>query len=177
MNGASGISIPSSSVVCQAFTDTAGTIPLGKPFDETLPGVSISTTATAAQIGSVFCSDAAGVQARINPAPKARPVPQAAAAKASVRVQLNFESEGAAQGEVPADNSIALIRGRFATGTASSAFIVSATGVTTDKVSCQAWKDEKATKKLRKPFSGSQEVSFSSNGAPVPIAALKCKLI
>ena len=177
VNGASGISIPDQSIVCQAFKDTAGTIRLGGTFDETLPGTKISTTADAVQIGSIFCSNAAGVQAQINRSSAAKPAPPAAFPKGIARIQLDFDSEGAAQGDVTLDNSIVPIRGNFATRTASSAFIVSATGVQEDKISCQAWKDEQATQKLGKPFSGSDEAVFSDDGTPVSIGSLKCKII
>ena len=174
VNGANGVSIPTQSIVCQAFKDAAGTLLLRNSFDETLPGTKISNTADAVQIGSIFCSDAAGVQAQIG---RSAPPTPPTAAKGIARVQLNFESEGAAQGDVPLDNSIVPIRGNFATGTASSAFIVDAEGVSKDQVSCQAWEDEQATVKLGKPFSGSEEEFFSNDGTPVPIGSLKCKVI
>lgn len=164
------------SIVCQAFKDTAGTKLLGKSFDNTQPGSQIAFTADAVQIGSVFCSDAAGVQAQINRS-ATKPPSAPAASEGIARIQLNFESEGAAQGEVPVDNSIVPIRGNFATRTASSAFIVSTEGVSQEKVSCQAYKDEQATEKLGERFSGSEEAVFSNDGTPVPIGSLKCKVI
>lgn len=88
---------------------------------------------------------------------------------------MNFESEGAIQTEVPLDNSIALVPN---TKTAFSAFIVGVSpGVNAGKVECQAWKDVKATQKLGKPFSGSEEAVFSTSGVPVGIGSLKCKVV
>ncbi|KAG7008707.1 hypothetical protein G7Y79_00004g012910 [Physcia stellaris] len=62
VQSSSGIPISSSDVVCQAFKDDGGTQPLGKFF-------TISVTSTLGPepvtIGSIFCSDAKGVKARL----------------------------------------------------------------------------------------------------------------
>lgn len=96
----------------------------------------------------------------------------------TARVQLNFESEGAAQADVPLDNSIFTIQGHFATRIASDGFIVSGpTGVALKSISCQAYKDERATQKLGKPLTGTENGVFSTNGRDVTIGALKCKRV
>ena len=62
IESSSGIPISSSDVVCQAFKNTQGTQVLGKSFTQS--GAS-SLGPEPVTIGSIFCSDAKGVQAHI----------------------------------------------------------------------------------------------------------------
>jgi hypothetical protein len=163
--------IPRLSLVCQAFKDCAGTIRLGESFNVTSPPTPISTTAKPVQIGSIFCSDAAGLETHLDRSAKHQSL--ARAVKPSARVQVNFAGRSAVQIEVPVDNSIARVVG---TSKASSAFILATTSVKETRVSCQAWKDTLAKQKLGKPFTFGQAALFSDNGADVPIGALKCTL-
>lgn len=99
----------------------------------------------------------------------------AARAVPIARVQLNFESEGAAQADAPLDNRAVF---QFATRTASTGSIVSVSGgVPLGKVQCQAYKDDKATIKVGKPFTGLKDGVFSTNGRDVTVEAVRCKRI
>ena len=62
LRGVSGIPIGEADVVCQAFKDARGTQVLGSPFTYDEPSEISPEPVT---IGSIFCSDAKGVQARI----------------------------------------------------------------------------------------------------------------
>lgn len=99
----------------------------------------------------------------------------AARAVPIARVQLNFEGEGAAQQNAPLDNRAV---SQFATRTASTGSIVSVSGgVPLSKVQCQAYKDDKATIKVGKPFTGVKDGVFSTNGRDVTVEAVRCKQI
>lgn len=90
-------------------------------------------------------------------------------------MQLNFEGEGAAQADAPLDNRAV---SQFATRTASTGSIVSVSGgVPLGKVQCQAYKDDKATIKVGKPFTGLKDGVFSTNGRDVTVEAVRCKQI
>lgn len=65
IQSSSGVSIPQEDITCQAFKDTRGTITLGSTFTDSKPASLGSNTA---RIGSVFCSDAKGVKARVGAA-------------------------------------------------------------------------------------------------------------
>lgn len=94
----------------------------------------------------------------------------------TARVQLNFAGEGAIQVEVPLDNSI--FTKFFGSDRFSTASINSGPkGVPLSKISCQAYTDKKATKKLGKPFTGVVDGVFSTNGKDVVVGALRCKRI
>lgn len=100
---------------------------------------------------------------------------EARAAVPIARVQLNFEDEGAAQADVPLNNSIVT---QFATRTASTGSIVEVSGgVPLSKVQCQAYKDKKAKIKVGAPFTGVKDGVFSKNGRDVQVEAVKCKRI
>lgn len=106
------------------------------------------------------------------------PLPSSEIAERAIaiaRVQLNFEGEGAAQADVPLDNRAV---SQFATRTASTGSIVSVSGgVPLGKVQCQAYKDDKATIKVGKPFTGLKDGVFSTNGRDVTVEAVRCKRI
>ncbi|KAL8829113.1 MAG: hypothetical protein Q9191_002201 [Dirinaria sp. TL-2023a] len=63
IESSSDITIPETNITCQAFQDAKGTVTLGPMFTD-------STTAnlgsSPVEIGSIFCSDAKDVQARLN---------------------------------------------------------------------------------------------------------------
>jgi len=62
VQAADGISIPQTDVVCQAFKDAQGTTTLGPTFTDSS---SASLGSNPVRIGSIFCSDAKGVEARL----------------------------------------------------------------------------------------------------------------
>ncbi|KAL8934919.1 MAG: hypothetical protein Q9211_004984, partial [Gyalolechia sp. 1 TL-2023] len=57
------LSIADDDILCQCFSDTAGTQPLGESFDNVFPGAEFATEPT--KIGSIFCSDSAGLKAQL----------------------------------------------------------------------------------------------------------------
>ena len=128
------------------------------------------------QIGSIFCSDAKGVAARIASINATAPSGPAApaASQGTVRIQINFSGEGAAQGEVPVNGQVSPIRGVFATGVGSDAFIVSTEGIDAARVSCQTFSDAAGTVPLGQPFGGSDRVIL---GTDVPVGAFKCSAV
>lgn len=83
----------------------------------------------------------------------------------TVRVQLNGLSELAVQREVAINNSITLFAGRFTDG-----FISSLNGQ--NGVTCQAYSDKAATKKVGGRF-GKNGVVFNG-GREVQVQAVKC---
>ena len=108
------------------------------------------------------------------PAPVSSPE-VAARAVAVARVQLNFEGESAAQADVTLDNRP---QPQFATRSARTGSIVSVSGgVPLGKVQCQAYKDDKATIKVGKPFTGLKDGVFSTNGRDVTVESVRCKRI
>ncbi len=164
VSGASGTPIPIESIVCQAYQDAAGTIRIGKPFDEsTAAQISIGDVDDSVRIASFFCSDAAGVKARNKRLVRRQ--------TRTVRVQVNFEGEGAVQIEVPVDNTITRI---FGTVTGNSAFITSSATVA-QGVSCQAYQDLQATQRIGSRFSVGQTARFSTNGRDVTVRTLRCR--
>jgi hypothetical protein len=159
-----GTPIPIESIVCQAYQDAAGTIRIGEPFDSsTLVQLPTGDADDSVQVGSFFCSDAAGVEARNN-----KPVKRQAR---TVRVQVNFEGEGAIQIEVPVDNSITRL---FGTRLGNSAFITSSAAADRG-VSCQAYRDLQATQRVGNRFSVGQTAQFSNDGRDVTVRTLRCR--
>lgn len=146
---------------CQAFSDNAGTIPLGKPFTAKTPA-SFSATSSggteskpedAVPIGAFLCTNSPSVPST-----------------ASVRVQLEIESDTFIQRDVPADGSRLLIP---TTGLDMS--VVDATGVDVNKVSCQAFADVAAKHPVGKPATSAREVILTTNSnKPVTINAIVC---
>lgn len=63
IQSANGISIPQTDVVCQAFKDAQGTTTLGPTFTDSS---SASLGSNPVRVGSIFCSDAKGVEARLS---------------------------------------------------------------------------------------------------------------
>ncbi len=159
-----GTPVPVESILCQAYQDTVGIIRISEPFHKSsLVQLSTGDADDSLQIGSFFCSDIADFQAANN-----RPVERRASI---VRVQVNFESEGAVQIEVPVDNSITNI---FGTRTGSSAFITSSAAVA-QGVSCQVYRDLQATQRVGNRFSVGQTAQFSTNGRDVIVETLRCR--
>ena len=155
----------------QCFFDAIGTTLLGKTFDNVLPGVDLSKDQPV-QIGSIFCSDAKGVSDRI--AATAATTAAPAAGKGTVRIQIDFSGEGAAQGVVPVNGQVSPTSGAFATAVGSNAFITSADGIAANKVSCQTFSDAAGKVPLAKPFGGTDTVIL---GTDVPVGAFKCSAV
>ena len=150
---------------CQAFSDNAGTVRLGKPFTANTPasfsakssGGVDSKPEDAVPIGAFLCSNSPNV-------------PSAAPPVASARVQLEIESDTFIQREVPVNGSIFRIP---TTGLDMS--IVSATGVNVNRVSCQAFADVAAKQPVGKPATSAGDVTLTANNnKPVTINAIVC---
>ncbi|MCJ1423606.1 hypothetical protein MMC29_001490 [Sticta canariensis] len=154
-------SIDDPTATCQAFSDNAGKIPLGKPFTAKTPA-SFSATSSggteskpedAVPIGAFFCSNSPSVPST-----------------ASARVQLEIESDTFIQREVPANGSIFPIP---TTGLEIS--LVKATGVDVNQVSCQAFADVAAKHPVGKPATSAGDVTLTANpNKPVTINAIVC---
>ena len=99
IHASTGTNVPisDSEINCQCFQDVAGTKTLGDSFTNIVPGTSLSDNQPV-QIGSIFCSDAAGVKAQIV-ADNSASVPSPCSA--SARIQLDSSGEDAIQDEVP----------------------------------------------------------------------------
>ena len=65
IESSTGVSIPQNKITCQAFRDVQGTITLGSTFTDS---TAASLGSSPVEVGSIFCSDAKGIQARINAA-------------------------------------------------------------------------------------------------------------
>lgn len=171
-SGGNNLIIPSGSIVCQAFADAVGRRRLGGTFRQAVPFTNVISEKEFA-IGSVFCSDAAAVQAYLNDRPadgvpvvRAVPVP-------FVRVRLNF-AQGSIDEETPPDNSIHVL---WLATVAQFATISLARGVDANQVLCQVYEDKNATKKLGRPFSGTQKSYLARDGGETPIGSFRCKRI
>ncbi|MCJ1464781.1 hypothetical protein MMC07_003394 [Pseudocyphellaria aurata] len=159
-----------SNVICQTFSDNAGTIPLGSPFTEATPA-SFSATSNggtgskledAVPIGAFFCSNSADGL----PKPSGSNLPSTA----SARVQLEIESDTFIQRDVPVDGSIFQIQ---TTGLDLS--IVTATDVDVDKISCQAFADVAAKKPVGGPATSAKDAILTANrNQPTAVNAIVC---
>lgn len=163
--------VPNSDITCQCFETAAGTNVLGDSFTNTFPGASLSDDQPV-QIGSIFCSDAAGVKAEVA---KGSSTSTQVKTSATARIQMNFSGEGAVQGEVPVDGSIVPTKGLFASPIGTDAIINSASGIHASKVSCQAFSDVTGKKSLGKAFNDAQAAAFAEND--VPVGAFSCEAV
>jgi hypothetical protein len=150
-------------IVCQAFSDAAGKVQLGSPFSTSNIKLSATQLVT---IGSIFCSDAAGVAAFTS-----------STSTAEATIQIEFDGdEGAAQGTVPVNSVLTPTKGHFASPSADSASIVSVSSADAAQVKCEAFSDASGTKLLGILLGNGGSVIFDSTGKDVPIAFFKCSL-
>ena len=157
VNGGINVPVPSDQIVCQAFLDATATQKAEPPFNSTFPGVAFENLTT---IGSIFCSDAEGVAGFKPPVLPPAKVQQ-------VRIQLDFDSEGAAQADVPVNGQ--LTPNNFATNVASDGRIISQGA---GGVSCEVFSDVEGRESVG-VLEGNQEVVFSG-GREVPVGAIRC---
>jgi hypothetical protein len=122
--------------VCQAFSDSAGTSPLGEPFTAAKGVIFVndgsvdSVASDAITVGAFLCSNS-------SPSPPSSP--------ATVIIQLEQSADQFVQGTVPADGSIFLTADTNF-GTLGLGFsLVKAEGADLDKIKCQAFYDAQAT--------------------------------
>ena len=173
-----GKSVSGDAVVCQAFSDAAGKVKLGSTFNDVLPGIKLSSTQLVT-IGSVFCSDAAGVaafSASTSTSSSSSSAPSSTSV-AEATIQIEFDGDdGAAQGSVPVNNVLTPTRGRFASPDANSAFITTVTGADAIKVKCEAFGDASGKKRLGTLLGSGATVDFDSMGKDMPLAAFKCSM-
>lgn len=156
-----GARISDEGVTCQAFSDNAGTVPLGSTFTADTPA-SFSATSSggtesnpddAVPIGAFFCSNSAD----------GSNIPSTA----SARVQLEIESDTFIQRDIPVDGSSFQIK-----TTGLNLSIVTATDVDVNKVSCQAFAGELA---IGEPATLANEAILSANrNQPTTIDAIVC---
>ena len=168
--------IPDFAIVCQAFKDVAGRIRLGKTFNTTSGKDRFSKTPI--RVGSIFCSDAAAVDAYIKQRPvggipvvHAVPIPFV-----NVAIILgDLEGHGFSTSlDVLVDDSIFLIPGL---NSSNQAFISEAGGgVERSQVSCQVYEDKEATK-LWTELRGEEPRNLSPDYAIVPVGSVRCKRI
>ncbi|KAG8533272.1 uncharacterized protein KY384_002055 [Bacidia gigantensis] len=180
VSSVSNVPIDPFSSVCQAFTDAAGKIKLGGTFDDSIPGITVSKGNNLATIGSVFCSDAAGVAAFSSGSGNGNGKGTGygnGKGVSAVNIKLDFDlaEEGASVGTVPVNGQLVPVRGTFATRVANKAAIQSGNnGQQPDGVTCQAFSDEAGTLSLGAVKGNGAETVFGQNGADVPIGAFKC---
>ncbi|MCJ1270943.1 hypothetical protein MMC22_010842 [Lobaria immixta] len=155
---------------CQAFSDNAGTIRLGKPFTADTPasfsakssGGTESKPEDAVPIGAFFCFKSA--QGAPNGGGNTVP------STASARVQLETESDTFIQRAVPVDGSVFQID---TTGLDLS--VVAATDVDVNTVSCQAFADVAAQQPVGGPATSAKDAILTNDRTqPVAINAIVC---
>ena len=162
------IPIPIEQVVCQAYNNSAGTNKIGEPFDQDR-AVVLAQGGEDLRVSWVYCSDAAGVAAF-----RGRPTAQPAQVQ-EVRIQLNFEGEGAAQGSVPVNGRITPTRGLFATRVANSgAIIAGADGQQPVTVDCEVFGDAAGGNRIAVLRGSGEAVIFARGGRDVGVGAFSC---
>ena len=161
------IPIADNQIICQAFSDPAGTQKLGTPFDQTLPGIELGDGSSLVTVGSIFCSDAAGVAAfSTSSSPSAPSVSE-------VTIQLEFEGgSGAVQRTVPVNGKKSANRGPDL----NSGFILAVDGQQPVDVSCDAFTSDAAghQKKVGTIKGDGASTVFDQSGKDIPIVAFKC---
>ena len=169
---------------CQAFSDNAGTKPLGAPFTSTVAGSFTnlanggvdSVLADAVPVGAFLCSETADGLKKDETA-LTTSFASSSTAGSTVRVQIEIEADTIVQNDVPIDGSIFLTHTSSFGVTGLDASLVSATGIDVTKVSCQAFADQKATKIIGTPLTAGVEAIFSADrNAPAIVKALKCSI-
>ena len=174
-----GKTVSAEEVVCQAFSDAAGKVKLGSTFNDVLPGIKLSSTQLVT-IGSVFCSDAAGVAAfsastSTSSSSSSTSSASASTSTAQATIQIEFDGdEGAAQGTVPVNGVLTPTQGRFASPDANSAYITTVTGADAGNVKCEAFGDANGKQRLGTLLGSGETAYFDSTGKDVPLGAFKC---
>ena len=168
VGGSNNIPIDDKAIVCQAFSDAAGKQKLGSTFNNVLPGIKLANGDSLTNIGSVFCSDAAGVAAFSSNTGNGGSVD-----KVSIKLDFDIAEEGASVGNVPVNGQLVLVKNIFATRVAHSAEIQSGEGDISG-VTCEAFGDEAGKKKIGVVKGDGQEVVFAKGNEDVPIGAFKC---
>ncbi|KAI9702941.1 MAG: hypothetical protein M1836_008155 [Candelina mexicana] len=159
-----------SKVACQAFD--ANNKPLGGPFTKENEAT-FSTNGQAVPIAAYLCSNMNAQSPRSDTGDN-KAFAANTGIKSSARIQLEFESDGFIQGEVPI-GQLFLTKNdrRFQRGLDAS--VVSATGVDVKRVKCQAFSDEQGRKALGNAFTNTVDGVFTKDSRnPVAIAAFKC---
>lgn len=162
-----------SGCVCQAFSDSAGTIKLGGIFDDhTLVSFTDASNGgvdsqldQAVPIGSFCCVTTPNTVPVCSGSGAGAPPPPPTQ---TVRVQINSADDSARQIEVPADGS------PFAASfsIANSAEIVDIEG--SSQATCQTFSDANGVVAVGSPF-GIDEVSLNG-GAAISILSIRCKV-
>ncbi|KAL9613014.1 MAG: hypothetical protein Q9167_002404 [Letrouitia subvulpina] len=148
-------------IICQAFSDAAGTQKVGTPFNNVLPGITVGDGKSLVTLGSVFCADAAGVAAFS--APSGKP------SVSEVTIQLEFDGgEGAVQRDIPVNGKLTSYLGP----NVNSGFILAVDEKQPVDVTCEVFA-AKQEKVGEIKGDGSSEV-FDQAGKDVAVVAFKC---
>lgn len=177
VNGGDNIPIAQDQIICQAFSDAAGTQKIGSPFNGNLPGMTLGDGTSLVNVGSAFCSDAAGVAAFSaipaptieTPAPVATPIGLPTTGLTEVTIQLDFgNSAGAAQRSVPVNGQ--LVPSPFGpVGFKAAIQTAGAEGVT-----CAIFGDAAGQMKLADVLGDGEAVFFNQAQTDVPVGAFQC---
>lgn len=169
------VPIPTYLVVCQAFADTEGKYALGAPFIQAQFGTGLFSNYLVS-VGSIFCSDAAAVDAYVNSRPaNGEPIVRAVP-RPYVDISL-FRSDPTPDIEqgVLTDGSVALITLPFDERIAR---IVDASGVELSHVSCQLYANEEGTTKFGLPFTNASTFYEGYNVLyACKVKAVRCKIV
>lgn len=169
------VPIPTDLVVCQAFRDIAGRDPLGGPFVKPpfFGNQRFSNSNPPIRVGSIFCSDAAAVQAYLssrpadgNPTVRAIPRPYV-----TVLLGVGFSFYDVNK-QVLADGTVTPIT---LPNNETSGYIYFGTGVEAKLVSCQLYEDE-GTKKTGKALSTFQQFDIRDEGyVASKVKTIRCR--
>lgn len=169
------VPIPTTLVVCQAFRDVAGRNPLGRPFGKEAPPFSN----TLIRVGSIFCSDAAAVQAYLSSRPADGNPTVRAIARPYVTVLLGVGfSFYNVNKQVLADGSATPLT--LPSNETTSGYIYYGTGVEASQVSCQLYEDLEGTKETGKALSTLRQFDISDEDdgyVASKVKAIRCKRI
>lgn len=165
-----------SGCVCQAFSDTAGTLKLGGIFDDhTLANFTNASSGEvdsqadqAVPIGSFCCVTTPNTRPTCSGSGTGTPPPPPPPTQ-TVRVQINSADDSAVQIEVPSDGL------PFATSfsIADAVEIVDIKG--SNQVTCQAFSDDAGAVAVGSPFG--TDLVFLNGGAAVSILSIRCSLL
>lgn len=188
-------SLDDSSSICQAFSDSAATKPLGAPFTGAAAanfvndGSTASVAADAITIGAFLCStsassllaDEAKTMTSTSSTTSSAPPTTSSSSGGNVvvTIQLEQSADQFVQGSVPGDGSTFLTAGTNF-GTLGLDFeIVDATGADPNKIKCQAYWDTAATTvagTFATEANGGDILTMDRNN-PATFNAFKCSVV
>jgi hypothetical protein len=188
-------SIDDPTAICQAFSDSAATEPLGAPFTAANgvtfvnDGSTASVASDAITIGAFLCSSSSSKlqadEAKTVNSGSSSSSPSSSSSSSSsgngvtVTIELEQSADQFVQGQVPADGSVFLTAGTNF-GTLGLDFnIVAAQGADVNKIKCQAFYDTSATI-IAGTFAteaNGGDVLTSDRSNPVTLNAFECSVV